>query len=244
MKKYIQISIRTKVETREWHFGSQFLDSFADDPKLAPEYISHNADKVHEPFLSKTDCKDVWADKAVIRAGGSAFDFYQDFAWRRKSAIKCTGCVSHKLTNNRGQLVPGSISLNADWNKSCEWYELYRQWCDLSTPQLGMLHLFTDSELDQSNKNKSFQVGSFKALLSPLISELGWAMFFGNEFAEKIEPGLIAAAGFPLEKIGSGYLVRVTEKITDVLNDYAFFAKRRSELKLMLDSKMFLSEEL
>jgi hypothetical protein len=92
MKPYIQIAIRTRVETVGWDVGEKFIDSLSlGGGLLAPEQVSHNADEFAEPFMGKAASESVWASKASIRVNGALSEFYQDFAWRRKRAIKHSG---------------------------------------------------------------------------------------------------------------------------------------------------------
>jgi len=241
MKPYIQIAIRTKVETIGWNSGEKLIDSLGlNGELLLPEQVSHNADKFTEPFLGKASCESVWASKASIRANGALLDFYQDFAWRRKKAIKSSGSVVHTSRNTRGQLVPGSISLSAAFSDKADWYSLFKAWCEFFPPQLGMLHPFTGPELSPAERNGSFQIGSFNAALKPDIPNIGWAMFYGDEFSQEVNSDLIAASGFPIERIGNGYLVRVTDSIQDVVDDFPLFSKRRAELKTLFREGLFL----
>lgn len=241
MKSYIQIAIRTKAETIDWGVGEKLIDSLSLSGRLLlPEQVSHNADKFTEPFLGKTSCESVWASKASMRANGALSDFYQDFAWKRKKAIKSSGSVVHTARNVRGQLVPGSISLNAACSDKADWYSLFKAWCEIFPPQLGMLHLFTSPELSPSEKNGSFQIGSFNAALKPDVPNIGWGMFYGDEFAQEIDADQIAASGFPIERLGNGYLVRVTNSIQDVVDDFSLFSKRRAELKSLFREGFFL----
>lgn len=242
MKSYIQISIRTKVETIDWDFGCQLLESLSlDDGLLAPEFISHNVDKVKEPFEGRPQAETFWAEKTSIRANGSLSDFFLDFAWRRGRLVKSSGNVVHTFRNIRNQIVPGSIRLNSVYSERVDWYRLFKVWCEIFPPQIGMLHYFTEPELGQHEAHNSFQIGSFKAALKPEISNAGWAMFYGNEFAEKVDADRIANAGFPIEKIGDGYLVRVTENIQDIVSDFQLFAQRRAELKSFFPEGFFLN---
>ena len=110
---------------------------------LLPEQVSHNADKFTEPFLGKTQCQRVWASEASIRVNGALSDFYQDFTWKRKRAIRSLGSVVHTSRNIRSEVVPGSISLNAAHSGKVDWNSLFKIWCETFPPQLGMLHLFT-----------------------------------------------------------------------------------------------------
>ena len=103
-----------------------------------------------------------------------------------------------------------------------------------------MLHLFSDPELGPHERRNSFQIGSFNAALKPDIPNIGWAMFYGNEFAEKIDAEGIFRAGFPIEKMSNGYLVRVTEDIKDIARDFEFFARQRTELRSLFPSGFFL----
>ena len=241
MKSYIQLAIRTKSKTIGWGTGEKLIDSLSmSGGLLLPELVSHNADKFTEPFLGSTSCESVWASKASIRANGTLSDFYQDFAWKRKKAIKSSGSVVHTSRNFRGQLVPGSISLNAAFSDKVDWYSLFQAWCEIFPPQLGMLHPFTGPELSPTEKNGSFQIGSFNSALKPDIPNIGWGMFYGDEFAQEVNADLIAASGFPIDRIGDGYLVRVTNSIQDVVDDFPLFSKRRAELKSLFREGLFL----
>jgi hypothetical protein len=241
MKSYIQVAIRTKAETVDWGIGEKLIDSMnLNGGLLTPEQVSHNEDKFTEPFLGKSACEGIWASKAAMRVNGALSDFYQDFAWRRKKAIKSSGSVVHTSRNIRGQIVPGSIALHAACSEKVNWYSLFKAWCEIFPPQLGMLHLFTSPELSPSEKSGSFQIGSFNSALKPDVPNIGWGMFYGDEFAQEIDADQIAAAGFPIERLGSGYLVRVTNSIQDVVDDFSLFSKRRAELKSLFREDFFL----
>ncbi|MFK4074605.1 hypothetical protein ACI2KX_12955 [Ectopseudomonas khazarica] len=242
MKSYIQVAIRTKAETIDWDIGERLIDSLSlNGGLLIPEKVSHNEDKFTEPFVGKSACEGVWASKAVIRVNGALSDFRQDFAWRRKKAIKSSGSVVHTSRNIRGQTVPGSISLNAACSEKIDWYSLFRTWCEIFPPQLGILHLFSEPELGPHERNNSFQIGSFNAALKPDVPNVGWAMFYGDEFAQEVDADQIAASGFPIERLGNGYLVRVTNSIQDMVDDFSLFSKRRAELKSLFREGFFLT---
>lgn len=242
MKPYVQISVRSKIETVGWDVGSQLLESlYLSDGLLAPEFVSHNADKINVPFEGKEQAEGLWAEKTSIRANGSLSDFFLDFAWKRKRAIKCSGRISHMSRNFRNQIVPADIFLNSAYSEKVDWYHFFKVWCEIFPPQLGMLHYFTEPELQPHMLNDSFQIGSFNAALRPDVPNAGWAMFYGNEFAEKVDAERIADAGFPIEKIGDGYLVRVTNDIRDVVADFQLFTQRRTELKSLFPEGFFLN---
>lgn len=208
MKPYIQISVRAKIEMVGWDVGSQLLGSlYLNGGLLAPEFFSHNADKIIEPFEDERQAERLWAEWTSIRANGSLSDFFLDFAWKRKKSVKSSGCISHMSRNIRNQIVPADIYLRSEFSEKVDWYHLFKVWCEIFPPQLGMLHYFTEPELQPHMLNDSFQIGSLNAALRPNVPNAGWAMLYGNEFAEKVDADRIASAGFPIEKIGDGYLV-------------------------------------
>ncbi|WP_324711150.1 hypothetical protein [Pseudomonas citronellolis] len=241
MKPYIQISIRTKMETIDWECGGQLIESlYLSEGLLAPEFVSHNPDKVKEPFEDKAQAERLWAEKGSMRVNGSLSDFFYDFAWKRKKAIRSLGYVRHTKRNIRNQIVPGAVILNSAYNEKIDWYKIFRVWCEIFPPQLGMLHYFTEPELEPHMLNDSFQIGSFNAALKPDVPNAGWAMFYGNEFAEKVDAERIAKAGFPIENISDGYLVRVTEDIQDIVRNFRLFVQKRTELKSLFPEGFFL----
>jgi len=243
MKSYIQISIRTKIDTSEVTLGERLIGSLLEcGDYLAPEQVSHNADRITEPFsvAAQDAFQEMWASVASLRANGSLFDFYQDFAWRRKRAVKSSGTVSHTLINARGQLVPGNISFRAQWSRRVDWYSLFKSWCGIFPPQLAMLHLFDGPELSPERKNNSFQIGSFNSALHPDIPGIAWAMFYGNEFADEVDLRSLVNAGFQVDGMGGGHLVRVTEDIGDVSRNFGAFFARRAQLRKLFREGFFL----
>lgn len=99
MKPYIQIAIRTKLETNNWALGEKIIESLERrDGRLVPEQVSHNADRFADSYPGKFSCQDWWASKAMLRVGGVLSEFDQDFAWKRKTSIKSVGRISHTHT--------------------------------------------------------------------------------------------------------------------------------------------------
>jgi hypothetical protein len=242
IKPYIQISIRTRAETIDWKIGEKLIDSLcASGDLLLPEKISHNADKISEDFLGKVESERYWAEKASISFNGTLSDFYQDFAWRRRKAIKSAGRIVHTKRNLRAQIVPGSINFRSEYSDRADWYEIFSLWCRIFPPQLGMLHVFTKPELGANLRNNSFQIGSFNAALRPEVPDIGWAMFYGDEFSSEVNAALVEDSGFAIERFDGGYLVRVTNNIQDVVDDFPLFESRRLELKNLFRKGLFLN---
>lgn len=244
MKSYIELAIRTKAETVDWRSGERLIESLClNGESLLPDLISNNVDKISEPFAGKASCQNFWASRASIRVNGVSSDFYLDFAWKRRKAVKSTGSVVHTSRNMKGQIVPGSISLHSACSEKVDWYSLFKELCAIFPPQLGMLHIFTLPELGVNDRSNSFQIGSFNSALRPDIPNIGWGMFYGNEFSKEINADKIAASGFPIEEIGDGYLVRVTDSIQDVVNNFSLFSSRRAQLRSMFREGFFLMND-
>jgi len=130
--------------------------------------------------------------------------------------------------------------LSSNYSNKVDWSKVFRIWCDIFTPQIGMLHYFTKNELGHGDEYRSFQVGSFRSALSPEVPNAGWMMFYGDDFSEKINFGHLEDAGFYVKNESGGYVVRITDEIQDVANDFPSFSRRREEMKKLFPEKFFL----
>ncbi len=260
MKLRTQITVRTKCETTSWAFGKRFLEILLEQGnKLVPEQIAVGSeggfrDKIM--FGGINACEEYWAKHYTYRSEGNYFEGCEDFLWRRRKAAKTNSLFSHTKKNIKNQIVPAEASLTADWHKVIDWGALFCGWCEHMVPQVAMLHVLaepemfelpgynllecTDEEAQFERAWNDFRLGTFGAALKPEIPNIGWAMFYGDEFAHEVDEAAISAAGFPIEKIGEGYLVQVTEDINDVVNDFAMFSKKRAELKSLFRDDLFL----
>ncbi len=260
MKSETQITIRTKCETIPWAFGAGFLEVLLEQgDRLCPELMatfSESGFREKIRFEGVESCEPYWAQILPYQGGGSYFESPSDFLWRRRKIVKANGLFNHTIRNRRNQIVPGQVFMTSAWHKAVNWGGLFRGWCSHMTPQIGMVHVLTGAErfelpevnlLECTDEEaqfvggwNDFRTGTFGAALKPEIPNIGWAMFYGDEFAHEVDEAAISAAGFPIEKIGEGYLVQVTEDINDVVNDFAMFSKRRAELKSLFRDDLFL----
>jgi len=85
----------------------------------------------------------------------------------------------------------------------------------------------------------SFEVGSFGGRFNPGIPNIGWAMAYGKEYTADVDFARIRAAGFAVDDRGENSIVRVTENLSDVVDDFADFSRRRAELKTMFRPEFF-----
>ena len=263
MKPKTQITVRTKCETTAWDFGRRLLEILLEqDDKLCPELIATYSEDGFRDKIKFEDvkaCEPYWAQILPHRAEGSYFESPSDFLWRRRKVAKTDGIFNHTIKNMRNQIVPGQVFMTSTWHKGIDLGILCRDWCEHMKPQLGMTHVLTESErfelpdvnlLECTDEEArfvggwiGFRLGSFGAAFKPEIPNIGWAMFYGDEFANDVDYEAISVAGFPIEKIGDGYLVQVTESIHDVVNDFAHFSKKRAELKALFRDDMFLIKD-
>lgn len=244
MKKYIKINVRTKGETVNWRIGEHILDSLCEfQGNLLPEQISHNPDKFDAPFLGKKCVENFWATPVTLSYGGGTFEVADTFAWRRKKSVKSLGYVTHTKRNIKSQIVPGEISFTSDYASKVNFYELFKSWCCILPPQIGMLHLFVEEELKDLGRYDSFRLGSFNASLNPEICGIGWAMYYGPDFCKNIDIQKLEESGFFVEKIGDGFIVRVTQNIADVNDNFAIFSERREEMRKLFPQNFFKGED-
>lgn len=264
MKPKLQLTIRTREETVSWDFGRRFLRVLMDGgDRLRPQWITTFCETEFRTnkreFVGVDGCEPFWAQTASYHSESGVREFPCDFLWRRRKTVKHDGWVKHTSRSIRNNVLPGTARLYGAWHKAVGWSKLFRDWCVVMRPQIGMLHVLTEperfklvardvSEWTEEEERffcgwRDFRIGSFGASLKPEIPNVGWAMFYGDEFAVEVDEEAIADAGFPIEKIGEGYLVRVTESIDDVIDDFPLFSARRAELKSLFREGLFTIAE-
>lgn len=244
MKTYVKIALRSRIETKPLEVGRALLDVLSlGDGQLYPEQVSHNPDRFKDAFTGAETLDVWWNEVAQMRFEGAISDFSLDFAWRRKAAVKSTGYVCHTTRNNRGAMLPGTVNLTCQWSSKVDWIEVFRALIDIFPPRLAMLHLFTAPELGRPSPWSSFEAGSFGAALKPDITNIAWAMYYGDEFAEEGDRQRMRERGFAVDERSNGYLVTVTEKLEDVKDGFDVFSRHRAELKTLYRPGRFRIEE-
>ena len=231
---HVQISVVPQRETTSWDFGRQFLHSLCSvDERLTPEVISNGEPHKH-PFVSLEACQEFWSPVMLIRGDLGRFEVHSDFLWERSKAVKCSGMVVPARTNKFGKLHLGQILLRAHPDRTVDWLALFRVFCNLAQPKYGILHLLTEIELTEAELNSPvflFKRGPPGWAVESSVPNLGWANYFGDEFAHVVDVARLRAQGCATERIGDGYLVTVTDSLFDVRDDFAKFSARRASLK-------------
>ena len=234
-RPHVQISVVTRRETTSWDFGRQFLHSLClVDEKLTPEIIS-NGEPHERPFVSIDGSQEFWSPVVVVRSPSMGrFEVHSDFFWKRNRVVKCRGAMRHTFTNKLGKLSLGHILLRAHPDRTVDWLALLRVFCDLSRPKYGILYLLTEIELTEATLKSPaylFKSGAPGWAVESSVPNLGWANYFGDEFAAAVDVAQLKAQSVATERIGDGYLFTVTDSLFDVRDDFAKFSARRALLR-------------
>jgi hypothetical protein len=239
MKNYVQITIRSKKATDKTEYGRQFLLAMINtDPRLEPEFIDCVLTRRNTtPYDNLEYALTRWATRKTGQAYTAKVDGVWGAKWKRKSRPSYGCRISHMLIDNYGDISPSNFNFSAKYDESVNWPELFRLWCTVSDAQIAILHHFTEPEL--INKYRDFEIGNLGILWKPSFPEIAWAMMFGDDFVHAVDVEKLTALGFPVEAVGSGYLVRVTESLLDVSQRFDYFCERRELLRANLPRDIF-----
>jgi hypothetical protein len=241
-KPHVQISVVTRREMTSWDFGCQFLHSLCSvDERLRPEIISNREPHEH-PFVSLEACEKFWSPVMVLRGELGRVEVHSDFLWRCSKAVECSGTIFQTRTDKYGKLHPGQVLLRAHPDGTVDWLALFRAVCNLAQPKYGILHLLTELELPEAELNSPaflFKRGPPGWAVENSVPNLGWANFFGDEFAHVVDVARLQAQGCATERICDGHLITVTDSLFDVRDDFATFSARRALLKGQFAGEFF-----
>ena len=243
-KPTMLISIETNKDTVSKDFGRSFIESLCnEDPRLIPEKLSET-ENYKDPYLGVEDYLENWwavptelyIDDVLIA------EYFEGRAWKRKSALAGRGKVKHGGVDIKNRKIPSRFWFESRWARDVDFNHLFEAWVGLLHCEIGMLHLYTDAEkpILDGEHGSSFEIGSFGGPAKPGIANMGWAMAYGQEHIAEVDVTRIKAAGFPIDVRDDGIaIVRVTEKLSDVVDDFEHFSRRRSELKSFFRPDLF-----
>lgn len=270
MQNKLVAKIQTLNDIHSWDIGGSLLQSVFKVEKLKPQRVATFGEvTAKHGFDVETlgDCQYHWASKTTMRLDGSPREFFQSFHWRRSKVAKSQGMVTFPSTNLKGTRLSGGLFFESQFKKEIDWRSIFSTWCSVLTPYGAILHPAIDLEQPVRNRRDvreytlddeisqnawslfstgtfhcEFRAGEVNSLVAGLTN-LGWASFLGGEHAHEVDEAAISAAGFPVQRIGDGYLVQVTDDINDVTNDFTLFSKRRAELKSLFRDGLFLIKD-
>ncbi|MCP1646625.1 hypothetical protein J2T41_006284 [Pseudomonas citronellolis] len=235
----LRISAVTNLDTTSWRVGYDILSAFSDgDSRLIPESLYQWENKISD-FNSVSACEPYWAQVAVMQAQGLKMDFPMGLRWKRKKVVKYDAEINHTHRNIKGDVVEGSLVVEAQYHRKVEWLDVFRNVCSAMRPRYALMHIFSQDEIS------SVKVGSLESCFSSgvlyqgKIPDIGWAIFCGDDLAGLVDSFRISVAGFSVEELGNGFLIRVTEDLQDVVEDFSLFSRRRAELKSLFKEGYF-----
>ncbi|WP_349295664.1 hypothetical protein ABEB22_14310 (plasmid) [Thioclava sp. 'Guangxiensis'] len=270
MKADLVIAIKTQKDLTSWEDGERLLSAVFSEPKLAPQRVatfgevsSRNGSNVD----ALDDCRAHWAPKGTTVANGTTSDFTLDFHWVRKKMTKSQGAITFaSATKSRERPQFSRINLWAQYRPEVNWAGVFREWCLQTQPYAAILHPLVSQdgpnagaprgelwsgvdEVQQKAWSRflggsfftEFRAGDLNSQYSGLTNP-GWASWFGGPYAQEVDIAALRSAGFPVEKIGSGYLVQLTAQLGEVASDFGLFSRRRAALKGLFRPKLFMIE--
>ncbi|MDE3811265.1 hypothetical protein I7I49_13380 [Sinorhizobium meliloti] len=240
VKKEVRFFALTRECTTDWSVGRRVLRAFEEaGHQFVPETLYQWEDKIGI-YKSVEQAKPYWAQVAQMRTNGSLLEFPIGLRWKRSRSVKYEAEVSHTGRNSQGNIIEGRLNIYADANGKADWRTLGTRLSEAINSNVAMMHCF--ASLDNQACRSGTPESDFRSfvVVNGQIPNIGWGMFFGGDFSKEVDQNAVSAAGFPIETIGNGYWVQVTEDINDVVHDFAMFSKRRAELKSLFREDLFL----
>jgi hypothetical protein len=239
VKNYIQITVKIRKPTYEIEFGRTFLSAFIEsDVRLTPEFFDVMKDRsINRRFIDIDHALEKWTTHSSVNVLGRDIPLCSAAKWTRKQEPKYSCYVDHMLITNDGSVSPGRWNFTAKWTPKIDWLNLFRSICHVCDAQAGMLHHFTSPEI--RNPPSDFAIGIIAPAINPRFKDISWAMMFGDDFVHAVDVEKLTALGFPVEAVGSGYLVRVTDSLLDVSQRFDYFCERRELLRANLPRDIF-----
>jgi len=256
----IKISINTQIPTANWEIGKAILEAFLDtSEKLFPEFVSWKQ-PVRTPVKGVEECQEYWAPVSSYKDATGVHSFATNMLWKRASALKSDWHVMHTSSNNGVVKLHGVLLFSIRFNKSVDFFGLFKKLCQILNPEVATLHLFTDIE-SQKNPYPCWvdrQVNSdgvrwesdpaagdfFAGALHPereeSIPNLPWSIYFGAAIRGKFDEKQVAASGALIEELNDGLLLRVSSEISEVEKDFPAFSERRARIKSHFPKEMFV----
>jgi hypothetical protein len=245
-KPNIRISLQTSADISSAEVGRAFIEALCADARLTPDRISIT-EPVREPYGGIEDfVANWWAMPSQGYSDGKLVsDWVSGPMFKRVASIKNAGKIRHRTFSFDNRLSPGHIWWDCNWDSSINVEDLFDVWSTLLNPDVAMLHIYTSTErevVDFSREDDRFSLGVFGGPMMPQIPNIGWAMAFGPgdmNYLQDVDVPRIRAAGFAVDERDGFVVVRVTDKLSDVVDDFAHFSRRRAELKALFRPDLF-----
>ncbi|MEM8796059.1 MAG: hypothetical protein AAGE61_10870 [Pseudomonadota bacterium] len=233
------IHVEIGRSTIDWDFGKQLLELFCNhDKRLVPQSLSIWSEKIAD-FSEVDDARPHWAGVGQIRANGSLSEFHVGIGWHRKLTTRYQAEIQHESRDNRGHLIPATLSVYAKPHKAIDWGTFANRIYELTEAQYGFVHMYRDAHLraDLSEAREATWITGQRT--STCIPQLGWSTFLGAPYAEFIPNTLERCDQAMVQEIGSGIAITLTNSIMDVSEMYEDFDTKRSKMKALFPENFF-----
>jgi hypothetical protein len=245
IKAQVRLSIATEKDLSDWSYGKQFLETMiATDPRLTPKKIGFTEAK--HAFETVESAQPYWGKitKLTLSDKGRILETSEvpsQFSWKRNAAIRHWGYADFPWRNKYGNLFYGGFGFSGTFDAKPDWLELFKTLCEMSEAAFGVLHLLTERETVMIGKT---QVSPYYSSVGGMVLRIGipnlaWATFFGAPFAKEVDAKNLRSHGYRVEGVAGGYLVLVSDKLTDILDDFPEFSRRRAALKQLFRDGLF-----
>jgi len=215
-----------------------FLTTF--DDRFVPQFLDNWG--VKRDFESVEACEPFWAPTTTLTRRGpdnySSTEINLSVTFTRRRVVKYRAKLNHTSVDTTGGNISGWLSFKADYREAINWSEFFAGLCDVLESNSGRLHCFGN---DEKRWSLIGQV-EFKNLADHFLVPAKYVQEETKDFAYYIEDDLvqkISDRGFSIEKFNDGYLIKVSDRLDDVLSDYETFSRRRDELKFLFPPGAF-----
>ncbi len=253
----IEINLTTYKDISSKEIGCAIYNSLCGlSASLSPELISWS-EPVNYPVTNLEKWLDFWGAPASISANGTTTSFKIAPMWRRKKSVQYSGIASF----NEGKREDSTISMAFKWNPSINWELLFDNFCEITSPSYGMLHLFTESELNTfPNKTPylSCGEGTFVNFISPdgnirkpdswdkvsrrryrYLPDLAWKNHFGSEFFHFFNSEGVNFSNYKCREDENHILMKITDSIHDIHSEHEIFIKNKARAKNIFPAYFF-----
>lgn len=227
-KKYILLSLVSRKKLIKEPYGRDILSLFYDKYSTLTPQFANSYQPVNNPVNKLTDGLEYWDWNTL------------PLLFKRKNIIAGSWYISEDFDKISGMIF------EYNWSPKIDWYSLFKELVKASEAYFGYIHVFTDQEIEPSAVGSAiscFTRGTPGVHLKKGIPNLGWAHYFGEEYVKEVDIPLLQKHGFEVEPLGEGYTFHITDKLSDVIDNYEYFDERRKLLKSLFRPELFQKYE-
>lgn len=251
-KVEVKIGVATEKYIHDKRFSDiLFKEILADTLELEPDVLGWRFNA--QPFTLEA-VRTKWGENKLIAINHETNEEtwgLEPVQWYRDAPPAGYGGVSFTAINQKGSLNRGCVNATFDYPSGRDWLGALEHLCQGFSAYFGYVHLVTQSERvgelvigGPPGRKEEYRISStapfpYIGHEGPVLSNLGWATFLDQPFIDEALWAKIAEADYQVERIGSGGIIRLTDQMTDLIDDYPAFSNRRAQLKQMFPPDLF-----